>query len=131
MDSAAPAAASGLSSIGQVAITVTNVDRAIAFYRDVLGLRLLFQVPNMGFFDCDGLRLMLSTAEKPEQSYSSVLYFRVADIQQSFASLREKGAALEKEPHLLARMPDHDLWMAFFRDSEGNLMALMSEVKRS
>ena len=118
----------GLSTIGQIATTVTDVDRAIAFYRDTLGMKLLFQVPNMGFFDCAGVRLMLSVSEQPGESYSSIIYFKVPDIQQAFQTLGSRGVHFDREPHLLARMPDHDLWMAFFRDPDRNLLALMSEV---
>jgi methylmalonyl-CoA/ethylmalonyl-CoA epimerase len=121
----------GLSTIGQIGITVKEVDRAIAFYRDVLGMKLLFQVPNMGFFACDGVRLMIAGAEKPGEQYSSVIYFKVPDIQQAFQDLSQRGAPFDAEPHLLARMPDHDLWMAFFRDPDRNLLALMSEVPRA
>ena len=120
----------GLSTIGQIAITVTDVDRALAFYRDTLGMRFLFQVPNMAFFDCDGVRLMISASENPGETYSSVVYFKVPDIHQAFRTLAARGATSEREPHLIARMPDHDLWMAFFRDPDRNLLALMSEVPR-
>jgi catechol 2,3-dioxygenase-like lactoylglutathione lyase family enzyme len=118
----------GLATIGQIALTVTDVERAIAFYRDVLGMKLLFQVPNMAFFACDGIRLMLSGSEKPDEHYGSVIYFKVRDIQQAHESLTQRGASFEREPHLIARMPGHELWMAFFRDPDGNLLALMSEV---
>jgi methylmalonyl-CoA/ethylmalonyl-CoA epimerase len=118
-----------LSTIGQIALTVTDIERAIAFYRDALGMKLLFQVPNMGFFDCDGIRLMLSASEKPGEHYGSVIYFKVPDIQQAHATLSQRGAAFEGAPHMIARMPDHELWMAFFRDPDRNLLALMSEVR--
>ena len=127
---AAPAAP-GLSTIGQIAITVADVDRAIRFYRDTLGMKFLFQFPNLAFFDCDGVRLMLSAAEKPGETYSSVVYFKVPDIRQVFQGLTSRGVASEGEPHMIARMPDHDLWMAFFRDPDRNLLALMSEVPRN
>jgi len=126
---AAPAAP-GLSTIGQIAITVTDVDRAVRFYRDTLGIEFLFQVPNLAFFDCDGVRLMISASEKPGEIYNSVVYFKVLDIQRVFQSLIARGVAFEGEPHMIARMPDHDLWMAFFRDPDRNLLALMSEVPR-
>ena len=125
------AAPSGLSTIGQIGITVTQVDRAIAFYRDVLGMKFLFQAPNMGFFDCDGVRLMLTGAEKPAEQYSSIIYFKVPDIQKAFENLSRSGAPFEGEPHLVARMPDHDLWMTFFRDPDRNLLALMNEIPRA
>jgi len=128
MSAASQPAAFGLSTIGQIAITVTQVERAIAFYRDTLGIKLLFQVPNMGFFDCGGVRLMLSGAERSGESYASVIYFKVADIQETFQTLQGRGVPFDREPHLLAHLADHDLWMAFFRDPDRNLLALMSEV---
>lgn len=130
MGSTAAAAPFGLATIGQIAVTATDVGRAIVSYREVLGMKLLFQVPNMGFFDCDGIRLTISGAEKPAEHNSSAIYFKVPDIQQAFHSLVERGASFEAEPHLVARMPDHELWMALFRDPDRNLLALMSEIPR-
>jgi catechol 2,3-dioxygenase-like lactoylglutathione lyase family enzyme len=127
MEATAPGLSS-LGTIGQIGLTVTDLNRAIGFYRDVMGLKFLFQVPNLGFFDCDGVRLMISGAEKPAEHYGSVIYFKVPDIQQAFQSLAGRGAPFEGEPHLVARMPDHELWMAFFRDPDRNLLALMSEI---
>ena len=121
----------GLSRIGQISINVHDIERAIAFYRDTLGLRFLFQAPKIAFFDCDGIRLYLAIAEKPEFDHpSSILYFKVDYIQATSSSLASKGVEFEQEAHLVAPMPDHDLWMAFFRDSEENVLALMSEVPR-
>jgi methylmalonyl-CoA/ethylmalonyl-CoA epimerase len=120
----------GLSAIGQIAITVSQVDEAIAFYRDKLGMKFLFQVPNMGFFDCGGIRLMLTRAETPGETHSSILYFKVADIQQAQREFTARGVTFEREPGLTARLPDHDLWITFFRDPDRNLLALMSEVPR-
>jgi methylmalonyl-CoA/ethylmalonyl-CoA epimerase len=126
------AAGIGITHLGQVAINAKDVDRAAAFYQEKLGLKLLFKAPpGLAFFDCGGVRLMLSRAEKPEFDHpSSVLYFAVPDIQATFGKLKESGVQFEDEPHLIVKMPTHDLWMAFFRDSEGNLLALMSEVSR-
>ena len=124
------AAPFGLSSIGQIALTVASLDRAVPFYRDVLGMRLLFQVPNLAFFDCAGVRLMLSASDKPLQTDGFVVYFKVPEIQQAHRALVERGVAFEGEPHLVARMPDHDLWMAVFRDPDRNLLAMMSEAPR-
>ena len=120
----------GIARIGQIAVNAKDVERAAAFYQDVLGLKLLFKAPpGLAFFDCGGLRLMLSCAEKPEFDHpSSVLYFAVPDIQAAYGKLKESDVHFEDEPHLIARMPAHDLWMTFFRDSEGNLLALMTEV---
>jgi methylmalonyl-CoA/ethylmalonyl-CoA epimerase len=120
----------GLSTIGQIAITVTDVDRAVRFYRDTPGMKFLFLVSNMAFFDCDGVRLMISASEKPNETYNSVIYFKVPDIHQAYRTLTARGVAPERAPHLVAPMPDHDLWMAFFRDPDRNLLALMSEVPR-
>jgi methylmalonyl-CoA/ethylmalonyl-CoA epimerase len=121
----------GLSEIGQIAITVRDLKQATAFYRDALGIKLLFEVPNMAFFACGGLRLMLSTAEKPEFDHAaSILYFRVPDINEAYDTLVARGVRFEDKPHLVARMPDHELWMTFLRDMDNNLFALMSEVRK-
>jgi methylmalonyl-CoA/ethylmalonyl-CoA epimerase len=121
-----------LSRIGQISIVVKDVERATAFYRDALGMRFLFQYPGLAFFDCDGVRIMLSKAEKPEFDHpSSVLYFRVADIQAAYEALRARHVEFEDEPHIIARMPDHDLWMTFFRDQDDNILALMAEVGKA
>lgn len=120
-----------LNQIGQIAINARDIERATAFYRDVLGMRLLFQVPpKMAFFDCGGIRLMLSLPEGEGYDHpGSILYYKVDDIQAAYESIRGKGAELLGEPHLVAKMPDHELWMAFLKDSEGNTLALMSEVR--
>ena len=117
--------------IGQIAIVVHDVERAVRFYADALGLKLLFRAGELSFFDCGGVRLMLSKPEKPEFDHpGSVLYFKVADIDHSYKEFQARGVAFIDQPHLIARMPDHDLWMTFFNDTEGNTLALMSE-KRS
>jgi methylmalonyl-CoA/ethylmalonyl-CoA epimerase len=120
----------GISRVGQIAINAHDVERAAAFYQDMLELKLLFKAgPGLAFFDCGGVRLMLTRPEKPEFDHpSSILYFTVPDIRAAYAKMKEKSVHFEDEPHLIARMPDHDLWMVFFRDSEGNLMGLMSEI---
>jgi methylmalonyl-CoA/ethylmalonyl-CoA epimerase len=122
----------GVSRLGQVQVRAHDVKRATTFYQDVLGLKLLFEAPpGLAFFDCGGVRLMIDRPEKPEFDHpSSVLYFAVPDIQAAHAQLKQSGVHFEDEPHVIARMPDLDLWMTFFRDSEDNLMALMSEVAR-
>jgi methylmalonyl-CoA/ethylmalonyl-CoA epimerase len=122
----------GITRLGQIAINAKDVERAASFYQDVLGLKLLFKAPpGLAFFDCGGVRLMLDRAEKPEFDHpSSVLYFAVPDIHTAFGKLKESGVHFEDEPHMIAKMPAHDLWMTFFRDSEGNLLALMSELAR-
>jgi methylmalonyl-CoA/ethylmalonyl-CoA epimerase len=118
-----------LSQIGQIAVVVQDVQRAAAFYRDVLGMKLLFEVSNMAFFDCAGIRLMLSAPENPEFTpCSSIIYYRVPDLHASAQALESQGVKFEAKPHRVARMKDHDLWMAFLRDSESNLLALMSEL---
>jgi methylmalonyl-CoA/ethylmalonyl-CoA epimerase len=120
-----------LARIGQIAINAHDVDRATAFYRDALGLTHLFRAGQLSFFDCGGVRLMLDKAEKPEFDHpSSILYFQVGDIQATYKRLSEGGAKFEDTPHVIAQMPKYDLWMTFFRDTEGNLLALMSEVPR-
>ena len=120
------------STIGQASINVHDVDKAVAFYRDTLGLRFLFQAgPKMAFFDCGGVRLMLAVPEKPEFDHpGSIFYFKVGDIQAAAATLQSRRVQFDGPPYLIAALPDHDLWMAFFRDVDGNLQAPMSEVPR-
>jgi catechol 2,3-dioxygenase-like lactoylglutathione lyase family enzyme len=119
----------GISGLAQVAINVYDPARATAFYRDKLGLPLLFTAGKLVFFDCGGVRLMLSPPEKPEFDHpSSILYFNVSDIAAAHNQLTEAGVRFEDKPHVIARMPSHDLWMCFFRDSEQNLLGLISEV---
>lgn len=120
----------GLARIGQIAVNAHDIDRAVAFYRDTLGMKLLFTAPpNLAFFDCDGIRLMLSPPAKPEFDHpSSIIYFKVDDIQEASRILTERGVQFEEQPAFVANMGSYDLWIGAFRDSENNLLALMSEV---
>ena len=120
-----------LSTIGQIAIPVKDLDRAVAFYRDSLGMRLLFQAPpGLAFFDCGGIRLLVEVPSVAEFRHpASIVYYRVDDIQAAHATLVARGVSFRDEPRLIAKMPDHDLWMAFFGDGEDNTLALMSEVR--
>ena len=119
-----------LSRIGQIAVNVHDLDRATVFYGETLGMKLMFQVPKMAFFDAGGVRLMLGLPESAEFDHpSSVLYFKVDDIQSAHATLSERRVAFLDQPHLVAKLPDHELWMTFFKDTEGNTLALMSEVR--
>jgi methylmalonyl-CoA/ethylmalonyl-CoA epimerase len=121
----------GIKNIGQISIIVHDLARATAFYRDTLGLPLLFTAGNLAFFDCGGVRLMLGPAETPDLDHpGSIVYFRVPDINAAHQRLLELGAKIEAPPRLIAPMPTHDLWMMGFRDTEGNIMELMSEVPR-
>ena len=121
-----------ITRVGQIAINAHDVDRATAFYRDVLGLPHLFRAGQLSFFDCGGVRLMLDKPEKAEFDHpSSILYFQVADIEAAYQRIKSGGAKFDDDPHVIARMPDHDLWMTFFRDTEGNVLALMSEVRHA
>jgi methylmalonyl-CoA/ethylmalonyl-CoA epimerase len=125
-------ASTRLASIGQVHINARDLTRATAFYRDVLGLRFLFEVPHMSFFECGGVRLMLGVAEKSEFDHpSSILYYNVEDLGAAHAALVGRGVRFAGEPHKVADLGETELWMAFFRDSEENLMALMNEVARA
>lgn len=121
----------GLERIGQIALTVRDLDRATRFYRDALGMRLLYEFPGLAFFDCGGVRLMLGVPESAEFDHpSSVLYYAVDDIAAAHGALLARGVAFEQDPHIVAKLPDRDVWMAFLRDSEGNLLGLMNEVRR-
>ena len=119
-----------LGPIGQIAVNARDLERAVRFYRDTLGMKLLFQVPQMAFFDCGGVRLMLGLASEPAFDHpASVIYYRVPDIRAAHRALAGRDVAFTSPPHLVAKLPDHELWLAFFRDPEGNTLALMSEVR--
>ena len=117
--------------IGQIAVVCKDVARATAFYRDTLGLQFLFAAgPTLSFFQCSGVRLMLSRGENEEQnSLSSMLYYFVNDIEGTHRDLKGKGVEFIDAPHLIAKMPDHELWLSAFRDSEGNMLGIMEEKR--
>jgi methylmalonyl-CoA/ethylmalonyl-CoA epimerase len=122
----------GLSRITQIAQSVRDIKRAVGFYRDVLGMRLLFEAPpGIAFFDCDGVRLMLSPVELAPQFQppGSVLYFQVDDIRQKHTELAALGVQFTSEPRMVAKLPDREVWLADFEDTEGNVLALMAEPK--
>ena len=121
-----------LNQIGQIFVNVKDLDRAIAFYRDILGMTFLFEAPPaMAFFDCGGVRLMLGRADRPELDHpASIIYYKVEDIERVAEVFKARGVEFILDPHLVAPMPTYDLWLADFRDSEGNILALMSEVPK-
>ena len=122
--------ATGLQRIYQISIRTADTARAVAFYRDALGLKLLFHAPpRLAFFDCGGIRLMLSPAEPEFDHQGSVIYFAVDDIKASHATLATAGVTFRSEPHMIAKLPDREVWIADFIDSEGNVLALMSEPR--
>jgi predicted enzyme related to lactoylglutathione lyase len=122
--------ATGLSRIHQISMRTHDVDRAVGFYRDTLGLKFLFAAPpRLAFFDCNGVRLMLSTPEPGFDHPGSVLYFGVEDIRATYAALKERGVRFRTEPHKIATLADREVWLADFEDTEGNTLALMSEPK--
>jgi len=118
-----------LGKVGQIAVMVRDLERATAFYRDKLGVKFLFNAPpKMAFFDCDGIRLMLGVPERADLAHAaSILYFKVPDIDEAYEALTRRGVLFEGKPTLVAPMPTYDLWLAEFRDSENNVMALMCE----
>jgi methylmalonyl-CoA/ethylmalonyl-CoA epimerase len=121
-----------LNQIGQIALHADNLERAVTFYRDTLGMRLLFQAPpGLAFFDCGGIRVMIDAVKEKEvpDRISSMVYYKVPDLPAVYETLLARGVHFVSKPHLIAKMPDHELWMAFFRDSEQNLVGLMSEVR--
>lgn len=120
----------GLSRIHQISMRAHDVDRAVRFYRDTLGLPFLFAAPpRLAFFDCNGVRLMLSTPEPEFDHPGSVLYFGVEDIRAVHDTLRSRGVAFRTEPHKIATLADREVWLADFEDTEGNTLALMAEPK--
>lgn len=119
-----------IQKVGQIGIPVKNLEKAIHFYKEQLGLPLLFQTSNMAFFDCNGLRLMLSLPEKEQFAHaSSVVYFQVEDIQSAFEALKNKDVTFIDQPHLVAKMGQTETWMTFFKDTEENTHALVSEIQ--
>jgi catechol 2,3-dioxygenase-like lactoylglutathione lyase family enzyme len=123
-----------ITRLTQVAVVVQDLDRAVRFYRDTLGLKLLFQAPpGLAFFDLSGVRLMLDQPSEPlpRGVGTSILYYGVDDIQAAHAALVGRGVPFEEAPHMIANLGDRDLWMGAFRDSEGNLLGLMSEVRHA
>ncbi len=123
-------AAVHLEEIGQIALTVTNLEEAKAFYRDVLGMKFLFDAGTMAFFQCGAVRLMIGTGESGNPGGGTILYFRVREIERVYAALQEKAVEFAQPPHLVARMKSHDLWLAFLKDPSGNVLALMEEKPR-
>ena len=121
-----------LTSIGQIAIRIHDLDRAIATYRDALGLRFLFRAPpSLAFFDCGGVRLMLSPAEPGEFDHpASILYFAVQDIHAAHAAMSGRGVTFRSAPHQIADLGDRVLWLSDFEDGEGNVFALMAEIRK-
>lgn len=118
-----------LSNIAQVAVTVKDLDRATAFYRDRLGLKHLFQAPSISGFDCGGITMLLSMVEgEATNTFSSILYFNVADMQEAFTALSARGVEFIEKPNLVGKLGPADVWIAIFRDSEGNMMGLRSMV---
>jgi methylmalonyl-CoA/ethylmalonyl-CoA epimerase len=119
-----------LSTIGQIALPVSDADRSEHFYGHVLGLPRLFRFGTLVFFDCGGTRLMLEGSGKlPVPAGGVCHYFKVQAIEATFEQLKTKGLAFVDQPHLVAKMPDHELWMAFFRDPDGHMLALMEEKR--
>jgi len=118
-----------LSHIGQIALPVTDVDRAEAFYEQVLGLRKLYRFGDLTFFDCAGVRLLLEKS-KEDLKPQGCIYFRCADIALAVDELTKRGLSFKHKPHLIAKMDDHDLWMAFFNDPDGHMLAIMQEAPK-
>jgi methylmalonyl-CoA/ethylmalonyl-CoA epimerase len=125
-------AQTGLGHVAQIALRVSDTDLAERFYKDVLGLPMLFRFGNLVFLNCNGLRLMLEGGQESRGAGHSAfcVYFRCAELAPIVALLKGDGVYFEQEPHLVAKMPDHELWMAFFRDPDNNLLALMEERKQ-
>ena len=127
---AGTASGAQVRGLGQLGVAVQDLEAMTAFYRDIVGLRFLFAAPGMSFFDLGGVRLMLSLPEKGvEDAHGSILYLDVADIAAAHAAFQARGVAFDGKPHVVHRYPGGELWMAFFRDPEANMLVLMSDVK--
>jgi methylmalonyl-CoA/ethylmalonyl-CoA epimerase len=120
-----------LNQIGQIALPVIDTDRSEAFYEKVIGLRKLYRFGDLSFFDCAGVRLLLDKVREPAKfSPQGCIYFRCADISLTVRELEKRGVSFTQTPHLIARMDDHDLWMAFFTDPDGHTLAVMQEAPK-
>lgn len=120
-----------LALIEQIALPAKDIERAQAFYQSKLGMKFLFRAGDLVFFDCDGVRLVLSLPEDEESAnHASIIYFKVQDIHQAHQTLTQRGVAFVDAPHLVANMGNYDIWMAFFRDSEQNTLAITSDIPR-
>jgi methylmalonyl-CoA/ethylmalonyl-CoA epimerase len=124
-------AAVHFDKIGQIALTVTDLARAKDFYQNTLGMKPLFDAGNMSFFQCGDIRLLIGASDKPVAKGSTILYFKIENIDAAHAYLKERGVEFTQAPHLVARMPDHDLWLASFTDPDGNALEMMSEISRT
>jgi methylmalonyl-CoA/ethylmalonyl-CoA epimerase len=118
-------------TVGQIAITVGDLAKCKDFYQNTLGMKLLFDAGSMAFFQCGEVRFMIGTAEEPAPRGGTIVYFKVQDIVGTHAVLKERGVEVHQAPHLVAKMPGHDLWMAFLKDPDGNILGMMSEVPRA
>jgi methylmalonyl-CoA/ethylmalonyl-CoA epimerase len=119
-----------LDTVGQIALTVSDLERSRSFYLNVLGMKFLFDAGSMAFFQCGAVRFMIGTADRPVQPGGTIIYFRVADIHETCAALVARGVEFIAKPHLVARMQEHDLWMAFLADPDQNPIGLMCEIAR-
>jgi predicted enzyme related to lactoylglutathione lyase len=120
----------GLSAIGQIFVRAQDLERAVRFYQDTLRMPFLFQVPNMAFFQCGATSVLLGRPERPEFDHpASIIYYQVPDIDAAHQALAARGVTFVSKPHLVHRATDHELWMAFFHDSEDNTLALMTRKR--
>jgi methylmalonyl-CoA/ethylmalonyl-CoA epimerase len=118
-------------TIGQIAITVSDLAKSKNFYQNILGMKFLFDAGNMAFFQCGDIRFMIGSSDQPGPRGGTILYFKIQNIQQIHTVLTEQGVVFPQAPHLVAKMPGHDLWMAFLNDPDGNILGMMSEVPRA
>jgi len=120
-----------LTGIMQVAIPAKDIERATAFYRDTLGLRLLMNAPNMAFLECGGVRIYLdANTQSVGAGGNSLIYFRAADIARTHSLLSERNVSIHQKPHVIAALPDCDVWLMWIRDSESNLLGIIEQRRK-
>lgn len=117
-----------IETVGQIGIPSRDVSRSVAFYRDILRIPLLFEAPRLAFFECGAVRLSIGPPRE-KISHGATVYFKVGDVHQTAADLQSRGVEFDRQPHLVAKMPDHEIWMAFFHDPDGNPLALMGAIR--
>ncbi len=117
-----------IDKIGQIAITVSNIEKSMLFYRDTIGLKYLFHDNNVALFDLNGIRLMLGKNESDQKKpFGMIIYFMVNEINSEFEKIKNKGVKTIREPHFTAKYNDKEIWLAFFKDMDENIFALMEE----
>ena len=119
-----------LKGVGQILVPISDLDRAVDFYEGVLGLSLSMRFPGIAFFDAGNTRLYLARVPQADFQGRATIYFWVDDVTATIASLEERGAPVRERPSIVHEADDHDLWMGFVTDPDGNQIGVMREAPK-